>query len=530
MSDFTDKLILQPPPPFEYQRRHFDLYKDSQYLILCWPTGSGKSKELQMLALHKLEHGYTKVIYVVPQNIIGSSIKKASIIDFGDKKLPWKPEIWSGSGVQDIKKFFDSEPNKAGSILVTTHQALSLANPSSFADCVVIIDEGHHVNLGTVEDQNRLSEIVDKVLNSGTNACLILATATFSRGDGVPILDDDQRAKFDVSNVSFSEYWSSLQNLREFSYNFVFYSAAEFTTVLSAIIGTAADPRILVYIPAESSKYLRNYDKDHVTRLVESAILERCGGYKWSPASTEPGAIVDLVNSSEGYRDAAIEFIRSHPNNVKAILTCGMFKEGADWRNTNIIIDLTPSRSSTERKQKFGRGTRDNEGKTRFDYYIVLPSLDAGDDNYQELCNEYYGYLMFSLVDFKFPGGGVFDDLPFDMKMRLMRRIAVTWSSGGFTETDESISSVIEAVLADEAGINKDEIAYELRTALGSLPRCPSGLMDQLGLGNEIINRTVLGAIREFASSNGGLTTFRKYEEFSAKMDYIDWVYNGTDD
>lgn len=145
--------------------------RNSKYLLIKAPPASGKSRALMFIALDKLAHqGIKKVIIAVPERAIGSSFKKTPLKDFGffadwipDEKYNLCSAGTDESKVTLFSKFLDSDSK----ILICTHATLRFAfeevEEEKFNDCLLAIDEFHHVSAD--KDSSKLGSLLHSIMN-----------------------------------------------------------------------------------------------------------------------------------------------------------------------------------------------------------------------------------------------------------------------------------------------------------------------------------------------------------------------------
>ena len=168
--------------------------RDAQYLLLKSPPASGKSRALMFIALDKLYHqGLKKVIVAVPEKSIGGSFAATKLKNFGFF-ANWEPNDaynlctpgmdGSKSKVQAFKNFLDNDER----ILICTHATLRFAfeelDESKFNNCLLAIDEFHHVS---ADGDSRLGELLRSIMER-SNAHIVAMTGSYFLGDGVPVL------------------------------------------------------------------------------------------------------------------------------------------------------------------------------------------------------------------------------------------------------------------------------------------------------------------------------------------------------
>ena len=140
--------------------------------------------------------------------------------------------------------------------------------------------------------------------------------------------------------------------------------------------------------------------KQSFVKRVRSLCSKHFAAPVWMPGtgpSTTKKIIVDLVPPE--HRCEKIQFIGQHGDRVAAVLTVGMFREGADWVEAARIIDLVPTGSDQDRLQRFGRLSRDCPGKTHVSYFSLFPYVveEAEEDRRVEL-SKLYAHFHASLI------------------------------------------------------------------------------------------------------------------------------------
>ena len=180
--------------------------RNEQYLLLKAPPASGKSRALMFIALDKLyNQGIKKVIVAVPERSIGGSFGLTNLKKDGFF-ASWEPNplynlcIPGGenSKVEAFKKFILNEEK----ILICTHATLRFAfkelDDTKFNNCLLAIDEFHHVS---ADGENQLGELIRNVMQNST-AHIVAMTGSYFRGDSVPVLLPEDEAKF--SKVTYN--------------------------------------------------------------------------------------------------------------------------------------------------------------------------------------------------------------------------------------------------------------------------------------------------------------------------------------
>ncbi len=182
--------------------------RNSQYLLLKAPPASGKSRALMFLALDKLHNqGIKKAIVAVPERSIGGSFSSTELSKYGffcDWEIDDNNNLCIPGGesskVKAFKRFMASDDE----ILICTHATLRFAfqeiEDSVFNDCLLAIDEFHHVS---ADGDNVLGGVLRSIM-ANTNAHIVAMTGSYFRGDSIPVLTPEDEAQFD--KVSFNYY------------------------------------------------------------------------------------------------------------------------------------------------------------------------------------------------------------------------------------------------------------------------------------------------------------------------------------
>lgn len=136
--------------------------RGEQYLLIKSPPASGKSRALMFIALDKLHNQeLKKVIIVVPEKTIGSSFNNEPLTQYGfwaDWEVAPQWNLCNAPGddnsgkVGAVRAFIDS----ADRVLVCTHATFRFAvdrfGVAAFDDCLIAVDEFHHVSANQIVD------------------------------------------------------------------------------------------------------------------------------------------------------------------------------------------------------------------------------------------------------------------------------------------------------------------------------------------------------------------------------------------
>lgn len=367
-----------------------------QYLLIKSPPASGKSRALMFIALDKLyKQGLKKAIIVVPERSIGGSFGNTPLSDFGfwaDFEVEPKWNLCNAPGADEPKankstvkavgEFLDSDDR----ILICTHATFRFAyeeiGVDAFDECLIAIDEFHHVSMA--EDNvlgRQLAELItrDKVH-------VVAMTGSYFRGDAVPVLSPDDEHKFETVTYTYYEQLNGYEHLKSLSLGYYFYSGRYLSAIPEIL-----DPKYktILHIPNVNA---RESTKDKIKEAEEiMALLGKWRGKDpdtgFHLIETEDGRtlrIADLVED-EREREQVIASLKDPRANedkdwVDIIIALGMAKEGFDWIWCEHALTVGYRSSLTEIVQIIGRATRDAPGKphARFTNLIAEPDASEG--------------------------------------------------------------------------------------------------------------------------------------------------------
>lgn len=397
------------------QAEAFDVIGPAQFGILNGPTGWGKTLlQVAVAGQRLMSHERHRILIAIPQNVISKGFVKPVRIELpGGQSVDWAVGenlcLRRPAKIDTLKAFLGGEPGPSveSRVLVATHSGLAKAVQSmskqdvatAFHDLTLIVDEAHHIQASQKGEANSLGQLLCQILDlNDPTAKVMLATAFFFRGDRIPILDDAHLELFTRHHVPFDQYWNSLAHLKSYKYEFVTYGATIWQE-LESLLKKDQSPTI-IYCPPENHALHQRKPKrdlvDHVVRLLQKHYR---GSTLWKPGvgDSERRLILDFVD--ERNRSEKIAFAMQHGDRIAAVLTIGMFREGADWVQARRVIDLIPSNSDQDRNQRFGRLIRDCEGKESVEYYSFFPCSMTGNADEQRQClSNLFAHFQASLV------------------------------------------------------------------------------------------------------------------------------------
>ena len=407
----------------------------AQFLLLKAPPAAGKSRALMFVALDKLaSQGVQKVIVCVPETSLGASFRSTDLTSDGfiadwEVKPRWNlclsgAEVQPNSSkVQAVRDFMVSEDK----VLVCTHATFRFAfdkiaeeqGTASFDDCLIAIDEFHHVSAG---DDNRLGEILRRLINRG-RAHIMAMTGSYFRGDTIPVLRPEDEALFQSITYSYYEQLDGYRFLKSLGISYAFYRDTYVTAIQDVL-----DPALktIIHIPHRGGA--EAYD---VKQAEVGAIMTVLG----SVIGREEETGFDLVRTPEGRVLKVADLVDDGPERerVKASLTrevqgpdgkrddeadrakvdiiiaLGMAMEGFDWVWCEHALTIGYRSSLTQIVQIIGRATRDAPGKhhAQFTNLVAEPGVETGvvTDAVNDMLKAISGALLMEQVlqpNFKF--------------------------------------------------------------------------------------------------------------------------------
>ncbi len=386
------------------QSRAFDA-RNSRYLLVKAPPASGKSRALMFIGLDKLQNqGVSKVIVAVPERSIGASFKSTQLSEHGffrdwvvDPKWNLTDSAGGAGKVSAFKDFMASDDE----VLVCTHATLRFAfdqlGAAAFANCVVAVDEFHHVS---ADENSRLGELVRALMADGRSH-IIAMTGSYFRGDTAPVLAPEDEAKFTRVTYTYYEQLNGYRHLKTLGIGYHFYRG-RYVDAINEVLNS--DLKTIIHIPhvrsAESTtdKY-DEVDKihDHVGKVLFRD--EATGLYHVERADGRVLKVADLVDDGVG-RELVARTLRNitSRDDVDIIIALGMAKEGFDWIWCEHALTVGYRGSLTEVIQIIGRATRDAPGKTHAQFTNLIAEPDASEDRVADAVNNMLKAIACSLL------------------------------------------------------------------------------------------------------------------------------------
>jgi len=371
----------------EMQERAYQA-RDARYLLLKAPPASGKSRALMFLALDKLhKQGIKKVIVAVPEKSIGGSFSKTDLMSHGFF-ANWEPQdeynLCIAGGDNKKVEAFIRFINSDAKILICTHATLRFAfdqiDESRFNDCLLAIDEFHHISAD--KENSRLGSLLHIIMTKST-ANIIAMTGSYFRGDGVAVLMPEDEEKFTKITYNYYEQLNGYNYLKSLGIGYHFYQG-KYTSAIAEILDT--NKKTILHIPNVNAG---ESTKDKYQEV--DTILDMIGDVEKQDQQTGiiylkrkiDGKILKVANLvEENDRQKVVEYLRNIKceDDMDLIIALGMAKEGFDWPYCEHALTVGYRGSLTEVIQIIGRCTRDSKNKTHAQFTNLIAQPDATDD------------------------------------------------------------------------------------------------------------------------------------------------------
>ncbi len=398
----SNELGMRPMQEQVYEKR------GEQYLLIKSPPASGKSRALMFVALDKIENqGVKQAIIVVPEKSIGASFTDEALSKFGfwtDWTVVPKWNLCNAPGedggkVNSVKSFLASDDQ----ILVCTHATFRFAvdkfGIEVFDDCLVAIDEFHHVS---ANPENKLGQHLAALI-ARDKVHVVAMTGSYFRGDADPVLMPEDEMKFEAVTYTYYEQLNGYKWLKSLDIGYFFYSGAYADDILKVL---NPNEKTIIHIPSVNS---RESTKDKI-REVEH-IIEELGDWQGIDPATgfqlvkrDDGRILKIADLVDPQHQGRIQESLRSPDMktdryyVDMIIALGMAKEGFDWIWCEHALTVGYRSSLTEIVQIIGRATRDAEGKTCARFTNLIAEPDASEETVTEAVNDTLKAIAASLL------------------------------------------------------------------------------------------------------------------------------------
>lgn len=441
--------------------------RNSQYLLLKAPPASGKSRALMFLALDKLHNqGVKKAIVAVPERSIGGSFDTTELSKYGffcDWEVDNDNNLCTPGGETSKTKAFKRFMAGDDKVLICTHATLRFAfqeiEDTAFNDCLIAIDEFHHVS---ADGENVLGDVLRSIMEN-SNAHIVAMTGSYFRGDSVPVLTPELEAQFDKVSFNYYEQLNGYNYLKSLGIGYHFYQG-RYTDVIHEVLNSEENygKKTIIHIPNVNSGESTKEKYDEVDAILE--VLGEAGKRDPDtgviPVSRPDGTVIkvaDLVEEND--RDVIQNYLRNIKNvdDMDVIIALGMAKEGFDWEYCEHALTVGYRSSLTEIIQIIGRCTRDSSNKNHAQFTNLIAQPDAENDQVTIAVNNMLKAITCSLLmeqvlapNFKFKAKKDDDFEPAPPG---------TMKIGGFKEpSTKRTKDIIESDLADlKAAILQDD-------------------------------------------------------------------------
>lgn len=386
--------------------------RGEQYLLIKSPPASGKSRALMFIALDKLHNqGLKKAIIVVPEKSIGSSFNDEPLSKHGfwadwivapQWNLCNAPGDDNGGKVGSLKAFLENSDRA----LVCTHATFRFAverfGVSAFDDCLIAVDEFHHVS---ADEDSVLGSIVSQLI-AREKVHIVAMTGSYFRGDALPVLSPQDEAKFETVTYTYYEQLNGYEYLKQLDIGYYFYSGS-YVDEISNVLDT--NMKTIVHIPNVNSR--ESTQRGKTTEVSE--IMGAMGTWK----GKDPITGFDMVERVDGHILKVADLVDDGPDrhakvlaslkdpaqkdnrdHVDVIIALGMAKEGFDWIWCEHALTVGYRSSLTEIIQIIGRATRDAKGKTRSRFTNLIAEPDASEDLVTDAVNDTLKAIAASLL------------------------------------------------------------------------------------------------------------------------------------
>ena len=391
------------------QARVYDR-RGEQYLLIKSPPASGKSRALMFVALDKLHRqGVKKAIIVVPEKSIGASFNDEPLSQYGfwaDWVVAPQWNLCNAAGedggkVNSVQAFLASDDRTLVCTHATFRFALDRLGVAAFDDCLIAIDEFHHVS---ANPDNKLGAHLNELM-ARDKVHVVAMTGSYFRGDAVAVLAPEDEARFESVTYTYYEQLNGYEYLKTLDIGYYFYTGSYCDEILNVL---NPDEKTIIHIPNVNS---RESTKDKI-REVEHIIHELgdwqgidpvTGFHLVKSADGRMLRVADLVDDDMTKRERVSAALKdpAHKDNrdhVDIIIALGMAKEGFDWIWCEHALTVGYRSSLTEIVQIIGRATRDAKGKTHSRFTNLIAEPDAAAEAVTDAVNDTLKAIAASLL------------------------------------------------------------------------------------------------------------------------------------
>ena len=250
-----------------------------------------------------------------------------------------------------------------------------------FNDTLLAIDEFHHTS---ADAESNLGDVVRRVMNNSTGH-IVAMTGSYFRGDGVPVLRQEDEARFFPVTYNYYEQLNGYRYMKNLVLGYHFYHGSYLDHIMEVLDTTK---KTIIHIPSINSRAstgLKYDETDQIMRLIGKRVDRdyNTGIYTVETPDGRLLRIADLVEDDPKERNRVQGFLQKmkRRDDVDIIIALGTAKEGFDWQWCEMCLTIGVRGSLTEVIQIIGRCTRDCEGKetARFVNMIAMPDAEQAD-------------------------------------------------------------------------------------------------------------------------------------------------------
>lgn len=390
----------------EMQRMAYNA-RNHQYLLLKAPPASGKSRALMFIALDKTERqGLRKAIVAVPEKTIGRSFQNTDLKShgfFADWRVAHYYNLCDAENEKDKgKRFKEFLADGNARNLVCTHSTLrnvlAQIGESALNDCLLAIDEFHHVS---ADANNILGDIIHRLM-TGSTAHIVAMTGSYFRGDAVPVLRTDDENRFYPVTYNYYQQLNGYKYLKSLSIGYAFYQG-QYLSALHGALDT--NKKTLIHIPAVNARAAMGDKYDEVKRIVQTigeVIDENYENYTMKVRTSDGRILIvaDLVEDAPRERQRLQAYLQrmNKREDMDIIIALGTAKEGFDWEWCECCLTIGVRGSLTEVVQIIGRCTRDCPGKEHAQFINLIACPDAVQEKVEVAVNDMLKAISASLL------------------------------------------------------------------------------------------------------------------------------------
>lgn len=365
--------------------------RDKRFLLIKAPPASGKSRALMFIALDKLmNQGLKKVVVAVPEKSIGRSFKKTNLKEhgfFADWHVTPYYDLCDVKNEKDKKgRFVEFFQQDASKVLVCAHATLRNGmkelEDECFDNVLLAIDEFHHTS---ADASSNLGDVVRRVMNNSTGH-IVAMTGSYFRGDGIPVLRQEDEARFYPVTYNYYQQLNGYQYLKNLVLGYHFYRG-NYLDHIDEVLDTRK--KTIIHIPSVNArastgkgKYAETEDIMRAIGKVERKDYDTCI-YNVRTQDGRLLKVADLVEDDPQERNRVQGYLQrmKRAEDMDIIIALGTAKEGFDWQWCEMCLTVGVRGSLTEVIQIIGRCTRDCEGKdtARFVNMIAMPEAEQAD-------------------------------------------------------------------------------------------------------------------------------------------------------